>query len=272
MPQSITKPTFNFVLTAIAVSLLPMAAHAKQCDAEGRLRFLGTGANGEQSVWVSGTSAGTFRLEAAQGNQTVDTWSKNRRGLHLSLSPVVSNGNGGTHKLYSSDDCLLDTQNQKNAFVFPPGITRPPSFRPLIPLTPSVPVLPELPGGVTPPIGTLPPGTLTPTVPTKPNLPGGVTPPIGTLPPDTLTPTVPTKPNLPGGVTPPIGTLPPDTLTPGGVQPPIATLPEIPVTGPTKTTGEIQGAVIAALLTPTHPCRGQRPVNQWDGRPLPSRC
>jgi len=164
LPQSITKPTFNFVLTAIAVSLLPMAVHAKQCDGEGRLRFLGTGANGEQSVWVSGTSAGTFRLEAAQGNQTVDTWSKNRRGLHLSLSPVVSNGNGGTHKLYSSDDCLLDTQNQKNAFVFPPGITRPPSFRPLIPLTPSVPVLPELPGGVTPPIGTLPPGTLTPAV------------------------------------------------------------------------------------------------------------
>lgn len=233
MPKNITKLTFNFVLTTIAASLMPMAAHANQCDAEGRLRFLGTGANGEQSVWVSRTSTGAFRLDAAQGNQTVDTWSKNRRGLHLSLSPVVSNGNGGTHKLYTSGNCLLDTQNQKNGFVFPPGITRPPSFRPLIPLTPSVPVLPELPGGVTPPIGTLPPGTLTPTVPTKPNLPGGVTPPIGTLPPD--------------------------TLTPGGVQPPIATLPEIPVTGPTKTTGEIQGALIAALLTPTHPCRGQRP-------------
>ena len=184
-----------------------MAAHAKQCDAEGRLRFLGTGANGEQSVWVSRTSTGAFRLDAAQGNQTVDTWSKNRRGLHLSLSPVVSNGNGGTHKLYSSDDCLLDTQNQKNGFVFPPGITRPPSFRPLIPLTPSVPVLPELPGGVTPPIGTLPPGT----------------------------------------------------LTPGAVQPPIATLPETPVTGPIRTTGEIQESLVAAVLNPTYPCRGQRP-------------
>jgi len=165
---------------------------------------------------------------------------------------------------------LLDTQNQKNAFVFPPGITRPPSFRPLIPLTPSVPVLPELPGGVTPPIGILPPGTLTPTVPTKPNLPGGVTPPIGTLPPGTLTPTVPNKPNLPGGVTPPIGTLPPDTLTPtvptkpnlpGGVTPPIGILPETPATGPVKANGEIQGTVIASALTPSHPCRGQRQDN-----------
>ena len=172
MPKINTSQVFNYAIAAVAVSILPIAAHAKQCDANGGVRFLGTGASGGQSVWISGTSAGAFRLEAAQGNQTVDTWSKNRRGLHVSLSPVVSSGNGGTHKLYSSDDCLLDTQNQKNGFVFPPniippGISRPPLNRPL---TPTVP------GGVKPPIGALPTAPITPTVP------GGVTPPIGTLP------------------------------------------------------------------------------------------
>ena len=171
-----------YTTVILVVSGLPMVSEAKQCTGNGQLRFLGTSAGNERSVWLSSTAAGAYRLDAAQGNQTVDSWSKNKRKLHVSLSPVVSNGNGGTHKLYTSDDCLLDTQNQKNTFVFPPSITRPPSFRPPTPLTPTLPTLPNLPGGVTPPIATLPPQTLTPTLPTLPNLPSGVTPPIGTLP------------------------------------------------------------------------------------------
>jgi len=183
------------------------------------LRFLGTTTDSTRSVWISGTSAGAFRLEAAQGNQTVDAWSKGRRGLRVSISPVVSNGSGGTHKLLEDtggNGCLLDTQNQQGGFVFPPVVRPPGSVRPPIGTLPPSGIKPTLPGGVTPPIGTLPPSGI------KPTLPGGVTPPIGTLPPSGVMPT------LPGGVTPPIATLPPTGLTPslpGGVTPPIGTLP-----------------------------------------------
>ncbi|WP_234838981.1 autotransporter outer membrane beta-barrel domain-containing protein [Sinorhizobium meliloti] len=91
-------------------------AFAANCNSRGGLAYLGNTQGATRSVWLSGTSAGSFSLEAAQGNQTVDTWNKSKRGLHLSLSPVVSSGNGGTHKLYDTSTgkpCLLDTQNQK---------------------------------------------------------------------------------------------------------------------------------------------------------------
>jgi len=226
LQKTITCQSFNYVMAAAAISVLPLTAHAKQCEAGGGLRFLGTSADGARTVWVSGTSAGTFKLEAAQGNQTVDVWNKTRRGLHVSLSPVVSSGNGGTHKLYSSDDCLLDAQNQKNGFVFPPniippGVTRPPLNRPLTP---------TLPGGVVPPIGILPPEPLTPT------FPGGVTPPIGTLPVTPITPTLP-----------------------GGVVPPIATLPEVPPTGGGQPEFDHADPALARPLVPPQPCRGARP-------------
>ncbi|MBM3092155.1 autotransporter domain-containing protein [Ensifer sp. T173] len=97
-------------------------ALAANCSSRGGLAYLGNTKGATRSVWLSGTSAGSFGLEAAQGNQTVDTWSKSKRGLHLSLSPVVSNGNGGTHKLYdtsSGKPCLLDTQNQVRNIIFP---------------------------------------------------------------------------------------------------------------------------------------------------------
>ena len=292
MPKIISCQTFNYVMAAVAVSVLPLTAHAKQCEAGGGLQFLGTSANGERSVWVSGTTAGEFKLEAAQGNQAVDTWSKNRRGLHVSLSPVFSNGNGGTHKLYSSgDNCLLDTKNQKNGFVFPP-IFRPPSgwIRP-----------PDSgehhggsehggehhgggdggehsgggdggehsgggdggehhgggggkpPSGLTPsvPGGVTPPIGTLPPVPITPTVPGGVTPPIGALPVTPITPTVP------GSVTPPIGTLPPVPITPGvpgGVMPPIGTLPVTPIT-PTVPGGVTPpiGTLPVTPITPTVP-------------------
>ncbi|RVG79312.1 autotransporter outer membrane beta-barrel domain-containing protein, partial [Sinorhizobium meliloti] len=91
-------------------------AFAANCNSRGGLAYLGNTQGATRSVWLSGTSAGSFSLEAAQGNETVDTWNKSKRGLHLSLSPVVSSGNGGTHKLYDTSagkPCLLDTQNQK---------------------------------------------------------------------------------------------------------------------------------------------------------------
>ncbi len=101
-------------------------AFAANCGSRGGLAYLGNTLGATRSVWLSGTSAGSFGLEAAQGNQTVDTWSKSKRGLHLSLSPVVSSGNGGTHKLYDlsgGKPCLLDTQNQIRGLI--PDITWP---------------------------------------------------------------------------------------------------------------------------------------------------
>ncbi|MDE4552962.1 autotransporter domain-containing protein [Sinorhizobium meliloti] len=101
-------------------------AFAANCSSRGGLAYLGNTQGATRSVWLSGTSPGSFGLEAAQGNQTVDTWSKSKRGLHLSLSPVVSNGNGGTHKLYDlsgGKPCLLDTQNQVRGLI--PDITWP---------------------------------------------------------------------------------------------------------------------------------------------------
>ncbi len=250
-------------LAAMLLASTPLSALAGNCNASGGLFYLGNTNNAAKSVWLSATSAGSFRLTAAQGNTTVDQWSKDRRGLNVTLSPFVSNGSGGTHKLYDTTgnkDCLLDTQNQKAGLTLPPHISfpniRPPGLvvPPIGKLFPGFsPLTPMLPGGVKPPIGTLPPGTgtvpITPTRPVVPTFPGAVTPPIGILPPVTgITPTVPgavtppigtlppvtgITPGMPGGVTPPIGTLPPVTgITPGmpgGVTPPIGTLP--PVTG-----------------------------------------
>ena len=217
----------TILLCLLALFHLP-AAHAAHCDENGGLKFLGASAGGGHSVWLSSTSAGAFKLESAAGGVTVDSWDKNKRGLRLSLSPFVSNGNGGTHKLYTNSNCLLDTQNQKGGFVFspnliPPGVTRPrpPPTDPFQPITPSRPTIPNMPGGVTPPIGVLPVEPLTP------GMPGGVTPPIATIP------TQPLTPGIPGGVTPPIAIIPAQPLTPGipgGVTPPIATIPTQPLT------------------------------------------
>ncbi len=180
-------PAATLTVVALMLSGLPVTAFAGNCDATGKLKFLGATADSAHSVWLSATSAGAFKLDAAQGNQTVDSWNRGRRGLRVSISPVVSNGNGGTHKLYEdggNKDCLLDTQNQQGGIIFPP--TRP--QRPPIPLTPQVPSKP--PEGVTPPVAVVP------------SLPGGVTPPIGTLPPTGVTP------SLHGGIVPPCAAFP----------------------------------------------------------------
>jgi hypothetical protein len=248
----------------IAINLLLSSAflHAGSCQSQGHLRYAGVNQAGTQTAWLSATNqAGDYELIAAKGNQTVDSWNRQRPGLRLSFSPDVSNGNGGTHKLYTFDDkqkpCLIDTQNQKGGVTFPPSWPNwPPSIKPPTGVTPELPIgvkppigtlpptglMPTLPGGVKPPIGTLPPTGLMPT------LPGGVKPPIGTLPPTGLMPT------LPGGVKPPIGTLPPTGLMPtlpGGVKPPIGTLPPTGVTPELPTTqspGENREAKNATVI------------------------
>ncbi len=66
------------------------AAAAQSCKYSGGLAFLGTTTDGTRAVWLSGMGTGSYTLESAQGNQTVDTWSRVRRGVDLSVSPVVS--------------------------------------------------------------------------------------------------------------------------------------------------------------------------------------
>jgi hypothetical protein len=110
-----------------------MAALAANCKSSGGLLYLGNTIDGARSVWLSRTDLGSFELEAAQGNQTVDIWDvPPQRELHVSVSPVVSNGNGGTHRLFDlsgGNPCLIDTQNQKRDWHFPPLPPRP-SYRP----------------------------------------------------------------------------------------------------------------------------------------------
>ncbi|WP_453959066.1 autotransporter domain-containing protein [Amorphus suaedae] len=207
-------------------------AEAQNCKSDGGLRYLGNAADASESVWLSGTVAGSFELEAAQQSQVVDQWSLTRSGLHVSRSPVVSSGNGGTHKLYATGNgkpCLIDTQNQKGGITLPPNITLPGIVLPPIGnLFPDF-QLPSLPGGATPPIGNVPIGGLMPTRPGALRPPSGVTPPVGTVPPTGVMPTRPGALRPPLGVTPPIGTVPPSgvmpTRPPGTAVTPIATLP-----------------------------------------------
>lgn len=230
------------VLLGAAWLIAPDTADAQQCKDRGGLAYLGVTANEARSVWLSATGAGSFQLESAQGSQTVDQWQRSRRGLRVTLSPVVSNGNGGVHQLLvieGNRPCMIDSQNQKGGITFPsfihlpelrpPGGGRPPggssSTGNFTPLTPSVP------GGIAAPIATLPPTGAMPTLPGRPaappsgampTRPGAVAPPLATLPPAGAMPT------LPGGVASPMARLPPSGVIPalpGGVVPPVATRP-----------------------------------------------
>ena len=292
-------------MLTLALAATSTTGWAANCSSSGNLRYLGVTNDGAKSVWLSATSPGQFELESAKGGLTVDAWTKQRRGLRVSVSPEVSNGNGGTHKLYVTDGskpCLLDTQNQKDGFVFPSTL---PPFPPIGVLPPVTGLMPGMPGGIIPPIATLPPSTgLTPTVPggvtppiatlppptgVMPTVPGGVTPPIATLPPSTgLTPTVPggvtppiatlppptgVMPTVPGGVTPPIATLPPPSglmpTVPGGVTPPIATLP--PPTGPTPMVPGVVTPPLGSVVPSGEATRIAAGANMNCGVGLPER-
>jgi hypothetical protein len=107
---------------------VPQIALAGKCQSDGALLFVGKLNAREESVWLSRNqlaSSDVYRLDAAKNSSPSfsETFDIAGNGLHLSFSPVVSNGSGGTHKLYgvsSGSDCLLDTQNQKNGITFPP--------------------------------------------------------------------------------------------------------------------------------------------------------
>lgn len=64
-----TTPLAALVL--LAWGYLP--AFAANCKSGGGLTYLGNTSDGSSSVWLSLTRQGSFELEAAQGNQTVDT-------------------------------------------------------------------------------------------------------------------------------------------------------------------------------------------------------
>src|SRR5215510_3193073 len=116
-------PSAVAFLSGLLLTGAPLSVEAKgNCDAQGGLFYLGNNRDDSRSIWLSGTSAGSFRLDAAQGNTTVDQWTKSSRGLNITASPFVSQGNGGVHKLYDTSgnkDCLLDTQNQKGGGILP---------------------------------------------------------------------------------------------------------------------------------------------------------
>ena len=240
---------------ALLLAAIPLPAVAANCKSSGGLTYLGNTRDQSKSVWLSRTDQGSFGLKSAKGSQFVDSWAvPPQRRLHISTSPEVSSGNGGTHKLYETSDnkpCLIDTQNQKRDWTIPPNIQLPnlqlpdntlppignlfPDFgRPTLPgQRPPTGVMPTLPGR--PPSGIMPSLPGRPPVGIMPTMPGGVQPPIATLPPGTLTPTLPGRPptgvmpTLPGGVQPPIGTLPPGTLTPTVPgRPPTGVMPTLP--------------------------------------------
>lgn len=155
---------FLFSVSAISVAAPPDNVH-------GTLRFLGVTSDSSESVWLSETSAGEFKLEA-QGQQLIDEWDKSAEGLHISFSPVVSQGSGGTHFLINRvNDRKLDSQNQQGGIVFPPFPSEPPEVMP--PLFPENPIVipPEStqPPNVTPPVQ--PPGNLSPGLPSTPSMP-----------------------------------------------------------------------------------------------------
>lgn len=174
---------FLFLILPILVWAIPPS------NVNGRLIFLGKTSDSSKSVWLSVTTAGSFRLEA-QGNQLIDQWTMSARGTKVSLSPIVSQGNGGTHFLINSENNRkLDSQNQKGGIIFPPlpslppGVITPPIYIPPVSVMPPIYIPPgQPPGSVTPPIY-LPPGSVTPPIYIPPEQP-----PSTQLPPDVSNP------------------------------------------------------------------------------------
>ncbi len=89
--------------------LVPGSAFADDCRAPGNMIFLGTTPSQAQSVWLSATGAGAFTLKAGPNNLAVDQFDKARRGLHVSLSPVVAGGDLGAHTLVNNGGCVIGT-------------------------------------------------------------------------------------------------------------------------------------------------------------------
>src|SRR6476469_853164 len=85
-------------LAAGFVVLGSSLAQAANCGNSGALDYIGHFANDAASIWLSRSflsETKTFRLESAQQGVYSSTFPIAGGGLHLSLSPSVSNGNGG---------------------------------------------------------------------------------------------------------------------------------------------------------------------------------
>jgi hypothetical protein len=108
----------------LALGAAPPAL-AQKCDDAGRLRYLGRFADDSATIWLSRSllsQSRNYRLEAAQqggqGGGFSSDFAIPARGLHLSLSPVVSQGGGGVHQLYLlPENCFVDSQNQQGGVV-----------------------------------------------------------------------------------------------------------------------------------------------------------
>ena len=200
----------HLLLTSLILAALGSAAYSKNECAQGGnekggecLAYLGrvrvetsSGATiKERSIWLSSNifdNTNDFLLEPAQSSVWSDQFNLAPRGFHISFSPLVATGGGGTHKLYilagspdcdKNSNCNIDTDNQQGGFdkvITVPGGGGGGTIDPV----PPIGVIPPDGGGgggttdPVPPIGVLPPdgggggGTIDPV------------PPIGVLPPD----------------------------------------------------------------------------------------
>ena len=251
--------SFSKLASAIGLAAIAAPAVEANCNATGKLIYVGATFDQTRSVWLSLTSPGSFGLQVVNTKDIVDQWSRGDAGPHISVSPVLVFSNGGTHALLDlSGDrpCTIDNENQKADPIILPqfpgtkpippiGVIPPPDF---VGITPEVPVLRPPGTGITPEVPTLrPPGTgITPVVPVVPEVPvatlppTGITPevpvvperPIGTLPPTGVTPEIPVDPERPIGTLPPTGVtpeVPVDPERPIGTLPPTGVTPEVPV-------------------------------------------
>ena len=75
-PVTIRRRGLPAVVVALLLASTPLTVDAKDCGAKGGLFYLGNTRNDAKSVWLSATSAGAFRLEAAEKSTTVDQWTK----------------------------------------------------------------------------------------------------------------------------------------------------------------------------------------------------
>ncbi|WP_305080502.1 autotransporter outer membrane beta-barrel domain-containing protein [Microbulbifer guangxiensis] len=251
-----------FGLAAFAVPAL-----GANCNASGKLIYVGATFDQTRSVWLSLTSPGSFGLQVVNTKDIVDQWSRTAPGPHISVSPVLVFSNGGTHVLLDlSGDrpCSIDNENQKADPIILPqfpgtkpippiGVIPPPDF---VGITPEIPVVP--PGvGVTPEVPVLrPPGTgITPEVPTLRPPGTGITPEVPTLrPPGTgITPEVPTLRPPGTGITPQV---PVDPESPIGTLPPTGVMPEVPVDPESPI-----ATVPPTGVTPTLPVDPESPIS-----------
>lgn len=196
MKRRYTQLAFTGLLTTsvIAVHSPLLAENGNQpikCnDIIGELAYLGNSDDNSSSFWLSTYSGGgmdvePFRLEPARQSSWFDSFTLSVSGTRSSVSPVVSQGSGGTHKLLAvnyGNNCVVDTQNQKETTPPEPPVEPPiePPIEP--PDPPDPPIDPEPP--IEPPIDPPDPPIIEPPI----DPPDPPDPPIEPEPPETKPP------------------------------------------------------------------------------------